>query len=133
MRRQRSMGEERGAGLAEFALVAPVLLTVLFGIIEFGLAFNRAQAITAAAREGGRLASLSSATTADVSDRVDTTLGALSFDAPPTVAVSPSSGCAGREGESITVVVSAPHRITIPFVLDRELTLSGEAVYRCEA
>ena len=133
MRRQRSMGDERGAGLAEFALVAPVLLMVLFGIIEFGMAFSRAQAITAAAREGGRLASLSSTTTADVTDRVDATLGAMSFDSPPTVAVSPTTGCAGREGESITVVVSAPHRITIPFALDREVTLSGEAVFRCEA
>ncbi|MGI9613344.1 MAG: TadE/TadG family type IV pilus assembly protein [Acidimicrobiales bacterium] len=124
---------ERGAILAEFALVMPVLLVILFGIIEFGLAFSRSQSITAAAREGGRLASLSSSTTTDISNRVDATLGSLPFDAPPTVTVIPPGGCAGREGEPVTVTVSAPHRITIPFALDRQITLSGQAVFRCEA
>jgi uncharacterized protein (UPF0333 family) len=124
---------ERGAILAEFALVLPVLLVVLFGIIEFGFAFSRSQSITAAAREAGRLASLSSTTTADISSRVDTTLAGTSLDAPPTVTVIPAGGCAGREGESVTVLVSAPHRITIPFAVDREITLSGRAVFRCEA
>jgi hypothetical protein len=124
---------DRGAILAEFALVMPVLLVILFGIIEFGLAFSRSQSIASAAREAGRLASLSSTTTADVSSRVDATLGTMTFDAPPTVTVTPAGGCAGREGESVTVLVSAPHRITIPFALDREITLSGQAVFRCEA
>ena len=141
MRRQRATEpgnrvptmSERGASLAEFALVLPVLLVVLFGIIEFGLTFSRSQAIAAAAREAGRLASLSSSTTADITNRVDVTLGSMTFDAPPTVTVIPAGGCAGREGESVTVLVSAPHRITIPFALDQEVTLSGQAVFRCEA
>ena len=52
---------------------------------------------------------------------------------PWWVTVIPAGGCAGREGESVTVLVTAPHRITIPFAVDRELTLSGQAVFRCEA
>ena len=124
---------ERGAVIAEFAVVMPLLLLFLFGIMEFGLAFSRSQAISSAAREAGRLASLSTTTSADVSDRVDATLGYMSFDAPPTVTVVPAGGCAGREGESVTVQVSAPHRITIPFAVDTEVTLSGQAVFRCEA
>ena len=141
MRRERRTGpgawrpgrSERGAGLAEFALVLPVLLMILFGIIEFGFVLSRSQAVEAAAREGARLASLSSSTSADVSNRVATTLGGLTFETPPQVSVQPSSGCAGREGKSVTVIVSAPHRITIPFALDQELTLSAQAVFRCEA
>ena len=124
---------ERGAILAEFVLVLPVLLMILFGIIEFGVAFSRSQAISAAAREAGRLASLSTTTSADISNRVDATLAGIPFDAPPTVSVIPAGGCAGREGESVTVLVSALHRITIPFALDQEVTLSGQAVFRCEA
>lgn len=127
------MPSDRGAGLAEFALVLPVLLIILFGIIEFGLAWSRSQAVTAAAREGGRLASLSSTTTADVSTRVTAALGATSFDPPPQVSIIPAGGCAGREGESVTVVVEAPHRIAIPFVIDRQMMLTGQAVFRCEA
>ncbi len=133
MRRQSWIGDERGAGLAEFALVLPVLLMLLFGILEFGTAYSRAQAITAASREAGRLASLSSTTADDVTDRVDATLGSTGFDQPPSVAMTPASGCDGREGESVRVLITVPHRITIPFALDRELTLSGEAVFRCEA
>ena len=123
---------ERGAGLAEFALVMPVLLMILFGIIEFGFAFGRSQAIAAAAREGGRLASLSSTSPTEVSDRVDEALGSTTFDGPPVVSVDPSGGCLGREGLSVTVTVTAPHRITIPFVLDRDLSLTGRSVFRCE-
>lgn len=111
----------------------PALLMILFGIIEFGLVFSRAQAVEAAAREGGRLASLSSTTTADVVDRVDATLAGTTLDTGPAVAVIPPTGCADREGESVTVTVSGGHRITIPFVLDREVTLNGQAVFRCEA
>ncbi|MCP3988846.1 MAG: pilus assembly protein [Actinomycetia bacterium] len=119
--------------MAEFALVLPVLLMILFGIIEFGLMFSRAQAIEAAAREGARLASLSSTTYVEVMERVDATLAAAVFDATPTVVMSPTIGCFGREGESVTVTVTAPHQITIPFVFDHSVMLTGQAVFRCEA
>jgi Flp pilus assembly protein TadG len=49
---------ESGASAVEFAIVLPLLLLILFGIIEFGLAFNRIQALEAASREAGRLASV---------------------------------------------------------------------------
>ncbi len=124
---------ERGAGLAEFALVMPVLLMILFGIIEFGFAFRGSQAVEAAAREGGRLASLSSSSPSDVAARVDEALGGTSFDGAPVVSVDPSGGCFGREGQTVTVTVTAPHQLTIPFVLDRNLTLTGRSVFRCEA
>jgi Flp pilus assembly protein TadG len=119
--------------LAEFAVALPVLFMLLFGIIEFGLAFSRAQAVEAAAREGGRLASLSSTTSNDVASRVDAVLAGTSLDGPPTIVVTPTTGCAGREGESVTVTVQAPHQISIPFAFDRDLTLTGRSVFRCEA
>ena len=123
---------ERGAGLAEFALVLPVLLFLLFGIIEFGIAFNRAQAVEAAAREGGRLASISTTTAGDVDNRVDQALAGIPLDNPVTVAVAPG-GCAGREGEAVTVTVNYVHDVTIPLLFSRNVNLIGEAVFRCEA
>jgi Flp pilus assembly protein TadG len=140
MRRLRRTGpgnrshraNERGAILAEFALVAPVLIMILFGIIEFAFVLSRSQAVEAAAREGGRLASLSSTTTADIESRVDDALAAVPLDGAPTVTVSPQV-CLGREGQAVTVTVTAPHRLTIPLVLDRQLTLEGRSVFRCEA
>jgi Flp pilus assembly protein TadG len=46
---------ERGAIAVEFAILLPVLLILLMGIIEFGLAFNTQITLTQAAREGARI------------------------------------------------------------------------------
>jgi Flp pilus assembly protein TadG len=45
---------ERGAAAVEFALLLPVLLTLLFGIIEFGMIMYGREVITNASREGAR-------------------------------------------------------------------------------
>ena len=45
---------ERGAVAAEFALLLPVLLTILFGIIEFGMIMYGREVVTNATREGAR-------------------------------------------------------------------------------
>lgn len=54
----RRTGEERGAAAVEFALVLPILIFLVFGIIEFGFVFNRWLSVTHAAREGVRVYSL---------------------------------------------------------------------------
>jgi len=45
---------ERGAVAAEFALLLPVLLTLLFGIMEFGFIMYGREVVTNATREGAR-------------------------------------------------------------------------------
>ncbi|MFB0836377.1 MULTISPECIES: TadE/TadG family type IV pilus assembly protein [unclassified Arthrobacter] len=45
---------EEGAAAVEFALILPVLLLILIGIIEFSLAFNAQLSLNQAAREGAR-------------------------------------------------------------------------------
>ena len=124
--------DEGGASLAEFALVLPILLVMLFGIVEFGIAFNRAQAIEAGAREGARLASLQSTTQADIDSRVNATLAGIPFDSVPVVGAASPALCAGRAGEAVTVVVSADHDINIPPIINTTITLNGQAVFRCE-
>ena len=49
---------ERGAELVEFALVFPMLLLVMLGIMDFGFLFQRYEVVTNAAREGARVAIL---------------------------------------------------------------------------
>ena len=54
-RKQRvSLREDSGQALVEFALVVPVFLLLLFGIVEFARAWNIYEALTDAAREGAR-------------------------------------------------------------------------------
>lgn len=47
---------DAGQALAEFALVLPVLLLLIAGIVEFGRAFHIQQVVTDASREGARAA-----------------------------------------------------------------------------
>lgn len=54
IRWQRKRSDERGAAAVEFAVVLPLLVTMLFGIIELGFIFNRWITVTHAAREGVR-------------------------------------------------------------------------------
>ena len=50
------MKSERGQSLVEFALVVPVLLLLLFGIIDFGRVFHASLTIDHAGREAARAA-----------------------------------------------------------------------------
>jgi len=58
---KRFDSSERGATLVEFALAVTVLLTSMFGVIEFGRALWTHNALTDAARRGARYATLHTA------------------------------------------------------------------------
>jgi len=68
---------EKGASAVEFALIVSLLFVVLFGIIQFGIAFNRYQGLNAAAREGARLGSLTGTQVDTIQDRVLNSLSIL--------------------------------------------------------
>jgi Flp pilus assembly protein TadG len=54
----------------ELALVLPLLLVVIAGIVDFGFAFQRYEVVANAAREGARLGSMSGYNAAFVQERV---------------------------------------------------------------
>ncbi len=54
----RVRGGTRGQALVEAALVMPILLLLLVGIMEFGRAWNIHQVVTDAARQGARKAAI---------------------------------------------------------------------------
>ena len=45
---------ERGQAIVEFALIMPILIILLFGVVFFAMAFNLQMVLNAAAREGAR-------------------------------------------------------------------------------
>ena len=50
------LSEERGQSMTEFAIVLPILVVLLFGIVQFGILFNNYVTLTDAARAGARAA-----------------------------------------------------------------------------
>lgn len=55
---------ERGAAAVEFAILVPVLIMFVFGIVEFGRAYNVQVTLTSAAREGARVMAIKNDPTA---------------------------------------------------------------------
>jgi Flp pilus assembly protein TadG len=66
----RRLKSERGAELIEFALVFPLLLLIILGIVDFGFLFQRMEVVTNAAREGARVRVLPGYADVDAENRV---------------------------------------------------------------
>jgi len=105
MKRRRAATEprDRGSAAVEFALLLPVLLLLIFGIIDFGRALNAQITLTQAAREGARLAALGYSTSA-VTTRAQSAATGLS---PVTVTVS--SSCPAGAGLGVDAVVQTSY------------------------
>lgn len=65
-------GRQRGAALVEFAIIAQLLLVLLFGIVEAGWAFNQQLEVRHGSREGARLVAVDYGTDAQVAAEVCT-------------------------------------------------------------
>ncbi len=111
-----SPSDERGAAAVEFALVLPLLVLLVFGIVQFGIAYNRVQGLQAAAREGARRGSLPQTTQSEISSRVTSSLAGVPFSGSPTISISPNNSqpCNNNSGGTVTVTVSAVTSIAPP-------------------
>ncbi len=89
----------------EFALVAPFLILLVLGIIEFGRGMMVQQLLTNASREGAREAALPDATADSVKQKVVEFLSDASVSVSPSdVTVDPDPSAA-FDNEQITVKV----------------------------
>lgn len=69
LNRRTTCMRRRAAAVVELAVVTPLLLTMLFGIMEFGRVFMASETLNTAAREACRVGILQGSTTADVQQR----------------------------------------------------------------
>ncbi len=129
---RRETRKRRGATLVEFAVVLPLLLAILMGIIEFGWVFMVRQTLTNAAREGCRTAVLKASTEDDVSNRVREVMDPLGYE-EGTVWTMEATPIAD---EIQTVTVSAPiERISITggyILTGDDYSISGTCTMRKE-
>ena len=115
---KRAAKAERGAELIEFALVFPLLLLIVLGIVDFGFMFQRLEVVTNAAREGARLAVLPGYDDADIEKRVCDYV--LTGGVPVTGNCSPT-------GDNPTVVVTDAN-IPVDDPDDPSASISGKQV-----
>lgn len=114
MKRPMRMFNERGASAVEFALLLPLLMMILFGIIEFGMALYRQAILTNASREGARLGivqSVPAITSGQINTRIDAYLTAAGI-APGSVtrAISPIVSVTGTP---VTVTLTLPYTFVV--------------------
>jgi len=132
-RSPRRNGTEGGAAAVEFALILPVLLLLLFGIIAFGEFYSRYQVFTGAVREGARVASTRQ-TPSEVRARITEAADPYVLSQTPSISVSSGgSRCTpATVGESVTVSWTQEFEIALPFTpaIDADVDIKG--VFRCE-
>ncbi|MGZ8771085.1 MAG: TadE/TadG family type IV pilus assembly protein [Aeromicrobium sp.] len=130
-RRPRS----RGQSLVEFAVVLPVFLLILSGIIDFGFLLYSRMTVINAAREGAHVVIAATDTPtvieALVADRVtDVGGGLLTSGMVETVCVPKTAPCSfttdGLEpGDSVKVTVTYPYRSLFPLLLGQTFDVSS--------
>jgi len=93
--------------LVEFALVAPVLVLLVFGLLEYGRMVMVQQVLTNATREGARMGVLDGATASEVTTFVEDYLEGASIDGGD-VTIDPPEPSDAAFGEPVTVTVDVP-------------------------
>lgn len=106
---------ERGQTMTEFALVAPMLIVLVFGVIQFGIAFNNYMTLTDAARAAARKGAVSRELGNSAAQNACETAGynaGSNLEAPKTkFLVSCSS--TWSPGSELTVTASFPYAIKL--------------------
>jgi Flp pilus assembly protein TadG len=136
----------RGASMVEMALVLPLFLVVVLGIIEFGRGFWVGNMVANAAREGARLAVLdgssNTAVKKAISDLLVASAGLKATDVTTTITITaapgnpnPANECANaisRDLISISVVVPFDKISLIPGTYLKGKNLTGKSAMRHE-
>lgn len=113
MKVQTKIRSESGASAVEFALLLPVLMMVLFGIIEFGLALYRQAILTNASREGARLGivqSVPAITNGQINTAIDNYLTPAGIN-PGDVSRTIVAG--GVTGTPVQVTLTLPYTFAV--------------------
>jgi Flp pilus assembly protein TadG len=148
MKRRGAFSSDEGATIVEFALVLPLLLVLIIGLIDFGRMGFVEVSITSASREGARLSSFYPSGLSDNSE-IDVLVQAAAPAAASTaqlnsaavllVSVSPCSSTVSSENTSVTVSTNFTWLLPLDLLriispgstLGQGFTLSSTSAMRC--
>jgi Flp pilus assembly protein TadG len=131
----RAGRKEAGVALIEAAFVLPILLVLAMGMLDFGRAFHTKSLLDQAAREGVRLAVITTPDPALVTDRVNAILAPAGVTATSVVVTGPTPGT-----RLDTVTVTATFSFVTPGIYalvggdyGNTLSMSSQCVMRHES
>jgi Flp pilus assembly protein TadG len=128
--RKIQMRSERGQSLVEFALALPILVLLLFAVIQFGIAFNNYVTLTDATRAGARKAAVGR----QLSNPQSTTITAVRNSATDLkqgdLAVTVSS--TWEPGADVNVTATYPYTINLLGIPVKTGRLSSTTTERVE-
>lgn len=129
MQIRRNLDRESGAAAVEFALVLPILVLLVMGIVEFSRAYNAKEALQYAVREGARSLAIyndPSVVPQLVKDR------AIALDATKVTVPTPAA-CPDSPDSDDAATVTATYSLdyNIPLFKSGTWTLEATGVMRC--
>ena len=148
MKTKRIIKDQKGGALIEFAIILPLLVILVIGIIEFGLLCYNKQVIANASREGARAgivqrtdddgntllsnAEVGTLIEGIVQSYCSQRLITFGSNNPPTVV---SNGMNGVFQQDLSVQVTYIYNFLVPvlFQLGTTKTLNAETVMKMEA
>ncbi len=128
--------DERGASAVEFALIVPLLLVLVIGIVEFGHAFQVQGTISAAAREGVRAMALRNdpvdarAVARDAAASLNPAITDDQIEIEIVDGVGASCPATGAGNTAVRLTITYPKPYLTGF-FGSEIELTGTGVMRC--
>src|SRR5436189_541322 len=131
---RRTLRNQRGQAVTEFAVILPVLLLVLLAIYQFGVLFNNYIQVTAAAREGARKAATSR--TLGVAGAESAATAAAQAAAPglttSNMGITYPNSPTFIQGSNVKVQVTYPYSISIIGLVVSSGNLTASTTMRVE-
>lgn len=127
-----NLKDQKGQALVEFAIVLPILLLLVMGILQFGMMLNSYLTIENAAREGARTGIIGSSDS-EIQNLIISTSPNLD-PAKLKVTITPS-GAARKPGDTLTVKVTYNYELIVPIIsnlFNDVVVLNGQTSMRVE-
>lgn len=113
---------ERGVAAVEFALVVPILMSIIIGIVEFGMAFNYRTQLNNATQIAARSYAI---------DRDWATARANVTGLAPTATVTKNIDCTAATAGSAVTITATVVRPTYTGLFGASFTYRGKGVAQC--
>ena len=126
------LNNQKGQALVEFALVFPILLLLVMGILQFGMMLNSYLSIENASREGAR-AGIVGSSDSEIRNTIISTSPSLDPN-KLTVTITPAEANR-KSGNTLTVKVTYNYNLTVPIIsslFNNMVVLNGQTSMRVE-